>query len=101
MNNQLSLPAELAGYSQLRGWTRFPPDERETWVILGDERKGATICDEAFGGVGITIEMADSVSLKVDDPLTILNYDCPAEGRIQWIHRDSETQKIRFGVRWT
>jgi hypothetical protein len=100
MNNQPSLPAEHNDHSQIRNWTRFPPDSPGMWVIVGDEQKGATLFDESFGGIGIVIEIADAVNVQVGDPLIVFHYDYPTPGRVQWIQRNPETQQARLGIRF-
>ena len=77
MTGQPSSPAEHTSDSQFRSWTRFSPDKPETWVIIKDERKRATIFDESFGGIGMTIEMADAIDVQVDDDLVVLHNDHP------------------------
>jgi len=98
MNNQSSSPAEPILSSQLRNWTRFPPDQPKMWVIVGDEQKYATVLDESFGGIGVTIEMEDSVKVQVGDQLILLHYEYPILGRVQWIQRDQETKTLRLGI---
>ena len=98
MNDQP--PAEHIANAELRDWNRFPPDTPETCVIVADKRKCATILDESFGGIGVTIEMADAVNVKVGDPLIILHYN-PMPGRVQWIQKDRKTQRVRLGIRWS
>jgi hypothetical protein len=101
MDDQLSsLPERIDG-SKSRRWTRFPPDKSETWVIAKDERMSATICDESFGGIGVTIDMADAANVQVGDQLIVLHYDYPTPGRVQWIERDQEAKLIRLGIRWS
>lgn len=101
MNNQPSLPAEHIANSEFRDWTRFPPDMPETWVIVGDERKRATTLDESFGGIGVMIEMADASDVKIGDQLIVLQHDYPMPGRIQWIQRNQEAQRVRLGICWS
>ena len=98
MNNQPSSPVEPSESSQLRNWTRFLPDTPEMSVIIGDERKSTTILDESFGGIGVTIEMEDALNVQVADQLTVLHCDHPTAGRVQWIQRDQEAQRVRLGI---
>ncbi|MGO9110892.1 MAG: PilZ domain-containing protein [Thermoguttaceae bacterium] len=101
MDHQTSSPAEPSDHAQLRSCTRFPPDKSETWLLVGDERKSATVLDESFGGMGLMIESADAANVRVGDRLTVLEYGFPALGQVQWIRRDHETQKVCLGIRWT
>ena len=100
MTNQPSLPAEPTYCSQIRNSIRFPPDKPQTWVIVGDERKNATILNESFGGLGVTIEMPDAVNVQVGDTLIVQYCDYPTLGRVQWIQQNPEAQQIRLGVQW-
>jgi len=101
MNSQPSSSADSIGFTQLRNWIRFPPDIPDTCVIVGDERKPATVLDESFGRIGLMIEAADAANLHVGDQLTVLNYGFLTPGEVQWIRRNQETQKVCLGVRWT
>jgi len=101
MNSQPSSPAEPIDFSKGRNWTRFPPDTPKMSVIVGDERRTATIFDESFGGIGVMIEMEDSVKVQVGDQLTVLHCDHPTAGRVQWIQRDQEAHKVRLGIQWS
>jgi hypothetical protein len=101
MNNRPSSPVEQTNWLPVRRGVRFPPDQSETSVIVRDARKSATILNESYGGIGITIEIADDVKVQVDDALIVLYYGCPTAGRVQWIQRDQETQKVCLGVRWS
>ena len=73
----------------------------EMSVIVGDERRIATILDESFGGIGLMLEMADSVKVQVGDQLTVLHSDYPTPGWVKWIQRDQETKKVRLGIQWS
>ncbi|MGO9114088.1 MAG: PilZ domain-containing protein [Thermoguttaceae bacterium] len=95
MNSQPSSPAEHNNLSLLRSSIRFPPDKSETWVLVGDERNSATVVDESFGGMGLTLELADAANLQMGDRLIVLHCDCPTPCRVQWIQRDQETQYER------
>jgi hypothetical protein len=101
MNDQPSAPTKNIDHAKCRLWTRLPPEQRETSVIVQDERKTATVCDESFGGIGLTMAMADAVNVQVGDPLVVLYYDYPTPGRVQWIDRDQEAQRVRLGIRWS
>ena len=101
MTHQPPPPAEYIDYTPLRGSTRFPPDKSETWVIVGNERKLATVLDESFGGIGVAIAREDSVNLQIGDPLIVLHHDCPTPTLVQWIQQDAEAQKTRLGLQWS
>jgi|SRR5271157_3940137 len=101
MNTQPHSPAERNDVVESRLWLRFPPVAPEAWVLVGDERKHATILDESYGGIGIMMEMADAVKVQADDPLIVIHCDYPTPGRVQWIQRNQETQKVCLGIRWT
>jgi len=100
MNNQQSLPAEPSDHEQRRSHTRLPPDRPEMYVIVGKERKLASVLNESFGGIGVTLEMEDSVNVQVGDQLTVLHYEWPTPGQVQWIQRTQEVQRVRLGIRW-
>jgi hypothetical protein len=100
MMDQPYSSSEDNGCPNVRSWTRFPPDKAEAWVIVADQRKSATIVDESFGGIGMTMEMADAVNIQVGKELIVLHCDYPTPGRVQWIQRNQETQRIRLGIRW-
>lgn len=100
MNSESSSPGEHIANAESRDWTRFPPDAPETCVIVRDERKSAMILDESLSGIGVTIEMADAMNVKVGDRLIVLHYN-PMPGRVQWIQRDKKTQRVRLGIRWS
>jgi hypothetical protein len=100
MTKQPSLPAEPTYCSQIRTSIRFPSDKPQTWVIVGDERKNATILNESFGGLGVTIEMSDAVDVRVGDTLIVQYCDYPTTGRVQWIERNQEAQQIRLGIQF-
>jgi hypothetical protein len=101
MNNQPILPAEPVATSQLRGWTRFPPDTREICVIFGDVRKTATLVDESYGGIGVTFATDDWAGVQVGDKLTVLQAGHPTPGQIQWIQPDEASGKTRCGICWS
>jgi hypothetical protein len=101
MNSQPTLPLEPTASSQIRVWTRFLPDTPEMVVIVGDARNRASLLDESFGGIGITIEMEDSVDVQVGEHLIVLHYDCPTPAQVQWIERNHEAGQIRLGIRWS
>lgn len=101
MIHHLPPSAEEIDPVQGRGWTRFPPDDPQAWIILKDQRTSATIIDESFGGVCVTVAMADSINLRVGDPLIVLHQDYPTRGRVQWIQRDEGAKQIRLGVGWS
>ncbi|MGO9109063.1 MAG: PilZ domain-containing protein [Thermoguttaceae bacterium] len=101
MDSQTSSPAEHDGVSQVPGSVRLPPDEPKMWVLVGDERKSATIVDESFGGIGVLMEMADAANLQVGDRLTVLYYGSPTQGQVRWLQRNQETQKVCLGIRKT
>ena len=101
MNNQPSLPADSIESSQIRIWTRFPSDKPEMWVIVGNERKSATVLNESFGGIGVTIEMEDSVNVQVGDQLIVLHCDCPTPAQVKWIEQNQEGKKVRLGIHWS
>ncbi|MGO9112095.1 MAG: hypothetical protein ACLP9L_22955 [Thermoguttaceae bacterium] len=101
MNSQPSSPAEHDNVSLVRSSIRFPPDKSETWVIVGDELKTATIVDESFGGMGMTMELSDAENLQIGDRLIVFHCDYPTPCRVQRIQRNQETQKVSLGIRWT
>jgi hypothetical protein len=101
INNQPFSPAEHNDDVQNRLWTRFPSDTPEIWVIVKGERKRATVLNESYGGIGVTMEMADTADVQVDDPLIVLHCDYPTPCRVQWVQRNQETQKVCLGIRWT
>jgi hypothetical protein len=100
MTGQPSSPADPTCCSEKRSSIRFPPDKPQTWVIVNDEPNHATILDESFGGIGVTIEMSDAVNVQVGDRLVILHCDCPTPGEVQWIQRNQEARQIRLGIHW-
>ena len=87
-------------YRKARNWTRFPPDMPETSVIVGDERKSATILNESFGGIGVTIEMDDSVNVQVGDQLTVLHSDTQCRAGCSGFN-GIRRPKVRLGIRWS
>ena len=102
MNDQpSSLPAEDKDLSQIRSSIRFLPEKSETWVLVGDERKPATVVDECLGGIGLMMEMADAGNLQVGDRLIVHHYDCPTPVQIRWIRWNQEVQKIQLGICWS
>jgi len=101
MSSKPSSPTENNDDTKRRLWLRFPSDMPEMWVIVGGQRKRATVIDESVGGIGIKMEMADAANVEVDDPLIALPCDCPSPCRVQWVQWDQETQKVRLGIRWT
>lgn len=101
MNNQPSLPAEPSDVSQIRSSIRFLPEKPETWVLVGDERKPATIVDECLGGLGLMMEMADAANLQIGDRLIVLHYNCPTPVQIRWIRCNQEIQRVHLGICWS
>ena len=101
MNNRPSSSAKDDGISQLRGSIPFPPDKSETWLLVGDEWKSATIVDESHGGMGLTMELADAANLQVGDLLTVLCCGFANLGEVRWTRHIEETQKVCLGIRWT
>lgn len=99
MNSQPSLPAERSDISQLDVCIPFPPDKSETWVLVGDEWKSATIVDESFGGMGLTMELADAANLQVGDLLTVLCCGTANLGDVRWTRHTPETETVHFGIR--
>jgi len=99
MNNRPSSSAKDDGISQLRGSIPFPPDKSETWLLVGDEWKSATIVDESHGGMGLTMELADAANLQVGDQLTVLYYGSANQGEVRWIRHNQETQTGHLGIR--
>ena len=100
MNKQLPYPVDSIASSQIRIWTRFPPDSPEMQVIVGNERKSAIVLNESYGGIGITIEMEDSVNVQVGDQLIVVHCESPTPAQVQWIQRNQEAQKVRLGIHW-
>ena len=70
-------------------------------MIIDNERTSAAVADESQGGIGITLEMDDTLDVQVGDPLVVLQDDYPTSGEVQWMQQDPEAQKVRLGIRWT
>lgn len=100
MNNHPSLSEYIASL-QFRTWTRFPSDKPETWVNVNGEYKHATILNESFGGLGITMDLADAANMQVGDELTVRYYGASTAGKIEWIQADQATKKMCIGIRWS
>ncbi|MGA2257630.1 MAG: hypothetical protein ABSG53_23455 [Thermoguttaceae bacterium] len=54
-------------------------------MLVGDERKSATIVEESYSGIGVMMEMADVANLQVGDRLAVLYYGSPTQGPVRWI----------------
>ena len=100
MDNQLPLPAEHDDDGKRRLWPRFPPYTSEIWVLVGDQRKSATLLNASYGGIGLTMEMADAANVQVGDLLIVLHDDCPTKAQVQWIQDNQETQEVCLGIHW-
>ncbi len=101
MHKKSSLLAENSNDAEHRLWLRFPSDNSEIWLIVGGERRCATILNESYGGIGVMMEMADAINVQADDSLIALHCDYPTPCRVQWIQRNQETQKVCLGIRWS
>jgi hypothetical protein len=100
MNEQASLPDEYRGGTQIRNWTRFPPDQSETVLLIHDEPAAADVLNVSFGGVGVTVELVDSVDVQVGNRLSVLYHDHPMWAQVQWIERNQAAQRLRLGLVW-
>jgi hypothetical protein len=100
LNDLPASPAEHTDYPHVRSSLRFPPDKSKTWLLVEGERKSATILDESFGGIGVTIDMEDTVNVHVGDQVVVFHYDYPTPAQVEWIRPDQEAKRIRLGIRW-
>jgi hypothetical protein len=101
MNNQRSSQVQRREQPQYRNSIRFPPERPEIWVIVGDERKPATVLDESFVGIGLMMEIGDAANVEVGDLLTVVSYDSPTQGRVKWVEHNQEARQVRLGIQWS
>ena len=69
-------------------------------MIVGRERKRVTVCDESFGGIGVTLALTDAMHLQVGHQVAIVYYGSPLAGQVRWIQRNQEAQQIHLGIGW-
>lgn len=80
-----------------RRWTRFKPEEAETYVLVEDERIIAEVVDESVDGIGLLVGLR--VDLQVDDQIELLYYEVPVRGVVRSVSQ--EGRKTRLGLQWS
>lgn len=87
---------EVASRDQRR-WTRFKPEQAETFLLLDDERIAAEVVDESFDGIGVLAK--GRLDLRVDDSIELTYYGVPVRGVIR--SASQQGKQTRLGIKWS
>ena len=79
-----------------RKWTRFKPEEAETFLLFDEERIAAEIVDESYDGVGVLIR--DQVDLQVDDMIELVYCGVPVRAVVRSVSQQG--RQTRLGTQW-
>ena len=79
-----------------RKWTRFKPEETETFLLFDDDRIAAEIVDESYDGVGILV--GGHVNLQVDDLIELIYYGVPVRAVVRSVSQQG--RQTRLGTQW-
>lgn len=79
-----------------RHWTRFKPEQSDSFLLIEDERIAAEIVNESFDGVGLLIQQ--QFPIEANNGVELVYYGLPIRGVIRSV--TPQGKHTRLGIQW-
>ncbi len=90
------LEAPASASCDQRQWTRFKPEQTDSFLLFEDERIAVEIVDESFDGVGVLVKQ--QVEVEAGDSVELVYYGLPIRGVVRSLA--PQGRHTRFGIQW-